>query len=188
MKRFFKLVGIAILTIMGLLLIIVLIAGLFFVNRENPEYKGSFNYTDGKSLLEKINEHNESAIVIVASPNCSGVPEFMPEIEKQQILLREKNIPVFFVIDMLNKAEDYERLESVLKDYSINYYPLIIDPIKHPSGNLFNAARKYDSFLTQLCGTCNDGSLGYPFYVYYKRGKYIGHSYYLNDSLLAALN
>lgn len=91
-------------------------------------------------------------------------------------------------MDMLNRESSDSILTLVNNTYNIHYNPFVIDPKTHPSGTLFNIKRKYDTFLTQLCGTCNDGSLGYPFYVYYKKGEYIGHSYYLDDSLLASLN
>lgn len=188
MKKVLKIVIIAIAGLLGASLVIVVIIGIFFVNREDRMFKSTNGYVDGNSLKQDIKKLNRSAIVIITSPGCPGVPEFMPKIENQQEVLNSRNIDVYNVIDMLNGKDMDSILLEFKRKYNIQYDPLIIDPSKHPSGNLFNASRKYDTFLTELCGSCNDGSLGYPFYIYYNKGEYIGKSYYLNDSILSSLN
>ncbi len=184
MRKILIFFGISIVVIITL----ILIGGLFLVNREDENYKSSHQYIDAKRLADTIRNSERNAIVIITSPSCPGVPQFMPKIDSQQDLLKQRDIKVYYVIDMLNRDTTDSLLTSVIKKYNIHYDPLIIDPAKHPSGNLFNASVKYDTFLTQLCDTCNDGSLGYPFYIYYKKGEYIGKSYYLNDSIVATLN
>lgn len=151
--------------VIGLFILLIIVGGIFLVNNESSHYKSHYSYTDAETLKKQIKEADRNAIVIITSPNCSGVPEFMPKIEEQQALLEKKNLDVYYVIDMLNLESEDTLLTSKLKEYNIAYSPLIINPAKHPSGNLFNPKHKYDSFLTGLCGTCNDGSLGYPFYV-----------------------
>ncbi len=184
MRKFLIVFGVSIF----IMIVLILIGGVFLVNREDENYKSSYQYIDAKTLSEKIRNEDKNAIVIITSASCSGSPEFMPKIEKQQEYLNQENIKVYYVIDMLNRDTRDSLLTGVIKKYNINYIPLIINPIKHPSGNLFNASRKYDTFLTQLCNTCNDGSLGYPFYIYFRKGEYVGKSYYLNNSILATLN
>ncbi|MDC8001504.1 hypothetical protein POV26_10685 [Aequorivita todarodis] len=184
MKKALIIIGIVI----GIFLLLIVIGGIFLVNNESSDYRSHYSYTDAESLKKQIKESGNNAIVIITSPSCPGVPEFMPKIENQQTLLEQQDADVYYVVDMLNRETNDSLLTTVINKYNIQYSPLIIDPLKHPSGNLFNASRKYDTFLNELCGTCNDGSLGYPFYVYYKAGEYIDKSYFLNNEILERLN
>lgn len=184
MKKALIIIGIVI----GIFLLLIVIGGIFLVKNESSDYRSHYSYTDAESLKKQIMESGNNAIVIITSPSCPGVPEFMPKIENQQALLEQKNLDVYYVINMLNNEREDSLLAKRVKEYNIKYNPLIMDPTKHPSGNLFNTKRKYDSFLTELCNSCNDGSLGYPFYVYYKTGEYIDKSYYLNNEILEHLN
>lgn len=184
MKKVLKILGIFV----GILIILILIVGFFFVNNESTDYKSFYSYTDAKSVKKIIRNNKRNAIVIITSPTCPGVPQFMPKIENQQELLKQKNVDVYYVVDMLNRDTNDSLLADIIKQYNIHYNPLIIDPMQYPSGNLFNASRKYNTFLNELCGSCNDGSLGYPLYVYYKNGEYLDQTYYLNNEVLLSMN
>lgn len=167
--------------------ILVLVDGSFFINIEDPDFKSSYDFTDGKSLMQEISGKQREAMVIITSPSCPGVPNFIPKIQAQQPVLGSKDLDVYYVIDMLNKESDDLLLGEVMQQYNIQYIPLIIHPIKHSSVNLFNTKSKYDTFLTELCDTCNDCSLGYALCIYFRNGIYTTHSYSLDDQSFASL-
>ncbi len=184
MKRFFYVFGIVLLIVLS----IIILLGVFAVNQESTEYQSNYSYSDATLLKNAIANKGKDAIVIITSPSCSGVDHFMPIISKQQSQLKSKEIKIYYVIHMLNTKKSDSILYSIMNKYKINYTPLIINPNKYPSGNLFDLKSKYNKFLTELCGSCNDGSLGYPLYIYYKKGKYLDKSYYLDKQFLLSLN
>lgn len=112
MRKFLVFFGFSIFII----IVLILIGGVFLVNREDKNYKSFHQYTDAKTLSKKIHDEGKNAIVIITSPSCSGVPEFMPKIEKQQEYLNEENIKIYYVIDMLNRDTRDSLLTTVIKN------------------------------------------------------------------------
>lgn len=183
MKKVLIILGIVIF----LFIAIVAFAAFFLVNQEDPAYISQYNYTDASSLKYIIKEESNNAIVIINSPSCQGVTEFTPKIKEEESFLEENGIEVYFVLDILNTEQQEEKLKNYIDQYQLSYEPMIINPEKHPAGNILNPKKKYSTFLSELCGDCNDGSLGYPQYLYFKNGSYIKSSYSLDKSIVSQL-
>lgn len=180
MKKVLIILGIVFFLFMTL----VVFAAFFLVNQEDPDYISQYDYIEASTLKNTIKEKSANAIVIINSPSCPGVSEFTPNIKEEESFLEETGIEVYFVIDILNTAGQDQNLKKYIGEYQLNYEPKIIDPEKYPAGNILNPKKKYSTFLSELCGDCNDGSLGYPFYVYYKNGNYLNHSYRLDKNVV----
>jgi hypothetical protein len=150
------------------------------INKEDFNFTSKHNYVNAYDLSETIGKNKEDLVCIIISPSCSGVDNFFPEVAKDVERFKKDGVKSRVIIQMLNLSSSENYLDSLCSKYNLQHSLDIIDHKVHPAGGL---KRKYNNFLTNLCGKCNNKSLGYPFYIYYKEGKYIDKSYYLSEEL-----
>ena len=124
-----------------------------------------FFYVNAYDLSETIGKNKEDLVCIIISPSCSGVDNFFPEVAKDVERFKKDGVKSRVIIQMLNLSSSENYLDSLCSKYNLQHSLDIIDHKVHPAGGL---KRKYNNFLTNLCGKCNNKSLGYPFYIYYK--------------------
>lgn len=155
------------------------------MNQEDEDYISEFTYITADEIKAEIKKEKLNAIVVITSPSCSGVDNFMPKIKKEQQKLKDARIKVYHVSDVLNTPGNDRRIQQKKEEYQIDYDPYVISQKTYPAGNLLNPKKKYSNFLSDLCDDCNDGSLGYPKYIYFKNGEYENHSYFLKEEMLA---
>lgn len=153
------------------------------INREDKSFQSKHKYVAGEELKNNIKDEGKDAVCVIISPNCSYVDEFTPRVKESLKLISRDGIKTRLIINMINTSSNEALLDSiVVNKHQIDHDLEIIDFVKHPV-KAFEFKGKYDSFLTDLCNECNDKSLGYPFYVYFNEGDYIGKSYYFNEEL-----
>lgn len=153
------------------------------INREDYQFTSKYDYISGTELKNSIINSNEDAVCIIIDPGCSGVDDFTPRVKMDLERIKGDEISTRVIVNMLNTQGNENALDSIIVEkHRLDHRLEIIDFKEHPV-QTFKFKGKYDSFLTDLCGECNDKSLGYPFYVYYQDGKYIGKSYYLSEEI-----
>ena len=162
----------------------VMLGSCISINQEDFNFKSKHNYVNAYDLKENILENKEDLVCIIVSPSCSGADDFFPKVAKDIIQFEKDKVQSRIIVDMLNLSSYEKYLDSLCNKYELQHSLDIIDHKVHPAGGL---KRKYNNFLTNLCGKCNNKSLGYPFYIYYEKGKYIGKSYSLSEELYQEL-
>ena len=171
--------------------LLFLMSSCIQLNQEDLNFISQYEYVQAISLKDVIASNKLSAIAIIISPSCSGVDNFSPKVSEDLKTFEKDNIKSYLIIDMLNTAKSEQMLVALLNKHDIQQSPKIIDFRLYPQDfKLFPASerkKKYSKFLTDLCQSCNDQSLGYPCYVYFKNGEYIGASYYLSEDLYNSL-
>jgi len=150
------------------------------IKQEDFNFKSKHNYVNAYELKENILENKENLVCIIVSPTCSGAERIYPEVAKDIIQFKKDKVQSRIIVNMLNLPSYEKYLDSLYIKHELQHSLDIIDHKVLPAVGL---KRKYNNFLTNLCGKCNNKSLGYPFYIYYKKGKYIGKSYYLSEEL-----
>lgn len=175
----------------SLIAMLFLISSCIQMNQEDLNFISQYEYIQAIPLKHEIDSNNLSAICVIISPSCSGADNFSPKVSVDLQRFEKDNIQSYLIIDMLNTASSEQMLVALLNKHGIQQSPKIIDFRLYPQDfKLFPASerkKKYSKFLTDLCQRCNDQSLGYPNYVYFKNGEYIGHSYYLSEDLYELL-
>jgi len=150
------------------------------INEEDFDFESKHNYVNAYDLSETIEDEKEDLVCIIVSPSCSGADDFFPNVAKDIERFKKDGVKSRVIVNMLNLSSSENYLNGLCSKYNLQHSLDIIDHKVHPAGGF---KKKYNNFLTNLCGKCNNKSLGYPFYIYYKEGKYVDKSYTLSEEL-----
>ena len=155
------------------LLIIAVFSLLFLsygINQENMDYKSSYAFVDGKSILEK----HKDVIVVVLSTGCPGKVETTPFLKEKIEYFRKHNIAYILVADEIYNDNVDNKLDNFKKEFVLNDEIFLMDKNKYLSNSgFFNVKNRYKEFVFDLCKTNENFPFGYAVYIFIKDGKYV---------------
>ena len=173
MKKKWFLKGFIVTTLLFYSLVLIID---FIANNDDKHYKSKFPKIDAKTILD-TNKDNDF-VVIVFSPNCSGVPMSFPILKKDLSFFMKQGVKYYLIADIVFNAIDDKKIKDTIIKYRIplkNIYVLNKN-VYQKNGGIFHSKQRYKDFVYDLCQS-NGNGLGYPQYFIFKKGKFYKSSY-----------
>lgn len=172
MKKFFKITGISIISLLLLLIAFV----YFFVNNENINYQTQMSTITHAMVQEHMAD--KPFVLFVLSSTCGGVDseEGMKWIKKDIEMCKENKIDYLIVFDDLHCYSMDDRINEFAerRDFKESFY--FIDPLAYKENiKIIDQGRRMKDFLSNLIPDVSVVG-GYPQYFYFEKGIYKGNS------------
>ncbi|TDS58207.1 hypothetical protein [Myroides indicus] len=185
MKKFLKITGISIISLLLLLIAFV----YFFVNNENINYQTQMSTITHPTVQEHMAD--KPFVLFVLSSTCGGVDseEGMKWIKKDIEMCKENKIDYLIVFDDLHCYSMDDRIKEFAerRDFKESFY--FIDPLAYKENiKIIDQGRRMKDFLSNLIPDVSVVG-GYPQYFYFEKGIYKGNSFgYLDKGVKKFFN
>jgi|GEM_PF-4737566 len=143
------------------------------INQDQKGYFSTFSSINAQALLEKQNDF----ILFVGNSNCSGIQEFMPELNENLKNFENSDKEIIIVFDEVITKNQEKVLKDLLEEYNIESKVFLIDNKAYPDkSGYYNSWRRLHSFLKEFDENIKKEELSYPMYLNFSNGKLVNYA------------